>query len=118
MVFGGILGALEVQLPAIEIGVTTSAIVFGAMVMLAARPPTWSAAMLVGVFAILHGHAHGTELPQTANLLSYAAGFVIATVALHALGILIALAWRYENWQRSSYARQPATTSEQLLVRA
>ena len=45
------------------------------------------AAIIVGAFAIFHGHAHGTELPQTVNAVSYATGFVVATGLLHLSGI-------------------------------
>ena len=31
------------------------------------RPPLLAAAIMVGFFAIFHGHAHGTELPAGAN---------------------------------------------------
>jgi urease accessory protein len=89
MSFGGILGGLGVPIPGIEIGIATSAIVLGAMIALAARPPLWVAGVIVGVFAIFHGYAHGAELPESANAISYAMGFVIATGSLHALGILI-----------------------------
>lgn len=89
MAFGGVLGLLGVPLPAIEIGIAVSAIVLGAMVMLAARPPLWIAAVLVGAFAIFHGYAHGAELPQWANALAYSLGFVVATGSLHGFGILI-----------------------------
>jgi urease accessory protein len=63
MAFGGALGILGVPIPGIEIGIAVSAIVLGLMVALAARPPLWIAAVLVGAFAIFHGHAHGAELP-------------------------------------------------------
>ena len=59
------------------------------MIALAARPPLWTAGIIVAVFAIFHGYAHGAELPESANAISYAMGFVIATGSLHALGILI-----------------------------
>jgi urease accessory protein len=65
------------------------------MVAFAARPPLWVAALLVGVFAIFHGYAHGAELPDSANAIAYSAGFVLATGALHALGILIGLMHRW-----------------------
>ena len=96
MSFGGILGGLGVPIPGIEIGIALSAIVLGCMIALAARPPLWVAAVLVGIFAIFHGYAHGAELPESANAIAFAAGFVIATGALHALGILIGVAnkWR------------------------
>jgi urease accessory protein len=96
MSLGGILGGLGVPLPGIEIGIALSALVLGCMIALAARPPLWMAAVLVGMFAIFHGYAHGAELPDSANALSFAAGFVVATGTLHALGILIGVA---NNWR-------------------
>jgi urease accessory protein len=91
MTFGGALGVLGVPLPAVEIGIAASAVVLGAAVAAAARPPLWVAAVIVGVFAVFHGHAHGTELPEAANPLAYSLGFVIATGLLHAAGIALSL---------------------------
>lgn len=87
MAFGGVLGILGVPLPAVETGIAASAIVLGVMVALAARLPLWAAALLVGAFAIFHGHAHGKELPDGANAVAFSAGFVIATGLLHVAGI-------------------------------
>jgi urease accessory protein len=89
MALGGVLGILGVPLPAVESGIAASAIVLGLMVALAARPPLWAAAVLVGAFAIFHGYAHGRELPDGANAVAFAAGFVIATGLLHVGGIAI-----------------------------
>jgi len=87
MACGGVLGILGVPIPAVETGIATSAVVLGLMVALAARPPLWVAAVLVGAFAIFHGHAHGAELPAGADAVAYSAGFVIATGVLHLAGI-------------------------------
>ena len=87
MALGGALGILGFPLPAVEAGIAASALVLGLCVMTAARPPLWVAAICVGVFAIFHGHAHGTELPEAANPFGYATGFVIATGLLHLTGI-------------------------------
>ena len=87
MAFGGALGVIGIPIPAVETGIAASAIVLGAMVAFAARPPIWVAAVIVGVFAVFHGHAHGTELPGAANPLAYSLGFVIATGLLHLSGI-------------------------------
>jgi urease accessory protein len=95
MAFGGALGVLGVPLPGVEIGIAASAIVLGAMVALAVKPPLWVAAVIVGAFAIFHGHAHGTELPDAASPVAYSLGFVIATGLLHAAGIGIALITRW-----------------------
>src|ERR1041384_4746448 len=95
MAFGGVLGILGLPLPAVETGIASSAIVLGLMVALAARPPVWVAALLVGAFAIFHGYAHGKELPDGANALAFSAGFVIATGVLHLTGIAFGLLVRF-----------------------
>jgi urease accessory protein len=95
MAVGGVLGVLGVPLPFVEIVIALSAIVLGMMVATAARPPVWVAAMLVGVFAVFHGYAHGAELPNAANALAYGVGFVVATGLLHLTGILIGLLVRW-----------------------
>lgn len=87
MAVGGTLGILGLPLPGIEIGVAASAVVLGLMVALAAKPNLWVAALLVGIFAIFHGHAHGAELPEGADAVAYSLGFVIATGLLHLAGI-------------------------------
>ena len=58
------------------------------------------AVILVGAFAIFHGHAHGTELPESATPIAYGAGFVISTGLLHATGILIGLLMRWPTGER------------------
>jgi urease accessory protein len=95
MAFGGMLGLMGLALPATEIGIALSAVVLGVMVGWEARPPLWVAAVLVGLFAIFHGHAHGTELPEGAGAVLYSIGFVVATGCLHAAGIGIGLIHRW-----------------------
>jgi urease accessory protein len=87
MALAGALGALGVPLPGIETGIALSGVVLGGMVLFLIRPPIAVAAALVGLFAIFHGHAHGTELPEAANPITYALGFVVATGTLHLAGI-------------------------------
>jgi urease accessory protein len=95
MAFGGVIGILGVPLAATETGIAASAIVLGLMVALAARPPLWIAAVLVGAFAIFHGYAHGKELPDGANAVAFSTGFVIATGFLHLAGIAFSLLTRW-----------------------
>ena len=87
MAAGGMLGLLGVPLPGVEVGIAISAILLGAAVMTERRLPLAAAAILVGFFAIFHGHAHGTELPPGESGLLYSFGFVVATGCLHAVGI-------------------------------
>jgi len=87
MAFGGVLGLVGVPIPYIEVGIATSSIVLGLMILFALKPPLWIAAIIVAAFAIFHGHAHGTELPNAANALAYSVGFVVSTGLLHLAGI-------------------------------
>jgi urease accessory protein len=97
MAFGGMLGLIGVPLPGIEYGIAASAILLGIAVMFETRPPLAVATVLVGVFAIFHGHAHGTELPTGQSALLYSVGFVVATGCLHAAGIAIGTVHRW-SW--------------------
>ena len=97
MALGGFLGLVGLPLPGVELGIAASAILLGTMVACEARPPLWLAATLVGLFAIFHGHAHGTELPAGENGLLYSIGFVIATGCLHATGISVGLIHRWPS---------------------
>jgi urease accessory protein len=87
MAVGGFIGLVGIPLPGVELGIAFSALALGLVVAMEARPALWMAALLVGVFAIFHGHAHGTELPAGESGLAYSIGFVVATGLLHASGI-------------------------------
>jgi len=95
MALGGLMGLLGIPVPGVEIGIAISALVLGAMVLAEARPPIRLAALIVAVFAVFHGHAHGRELPDGTSALLYSLGFVIATGLLHAVGILLGAAHRW-----------------------
>ena len=99
MALGGMLGLLGIAVPGVEIGIGVSALLLGIMVAREARPPLTLAAALVGVFAIFHGYAHGTELPAGQNGLLYSIGFVASTGSLHACGIGVGVIHRW-GWGR------------------
>ena len=100
MAMGGMLGLIGVPVPGIEYGIAASAILLGAAVLFEVRASIVVTALLVGVFAIFHGHAHGTELPPGESALLYSMGFVIATGCLHALGIGIGAVHRWTWGQK------------------
>jgi urease accessory protein len=87
MLLGGALGFSGVALPMVEAGILASVVILGLLVLAAVRLPTAAGALLIAAFALLHGHAHGAELPGSAAAVTYMAGFAIATALLHALGI-------------------------------
>ena len=95
MAIGGALGVAGVPLPGVEVGIAMSALILGVMVLSAARPPLWLAAVIVAAFAIFHGHAHGTELPHAVSPLAYSLGFVLSTGMLHMCGIAFGLLTRW-----------------------
>lgn len=97
MAFGAALGIMGIPIPAVETGIAASAVVLGLLILFAAKLPLWAANVIVAVFAVFHGYAHGVELPEATNSFAYAAGFVFATGLLHLIGILFGLliAWPF-----------------------
>jgi len=91
MAMGAMMGLMGIPVPGVEIGIALSAIVLGGMVLAEVRLKLAVAVVMVGIFAIFHGHAHGTELPAGQSGLLYSMGFVIATGCLHGLGIALGL---------------------------
>lgn len=91
MMAGGVLGMAGVPIPMVETGILVSILVLGLLIATAARLPPAASLAIVGLFALFHGHAHGTELPASASGLTYALGFVTATALLHLCGIGVGL---------------------------
>jgi len=87
MAVGGFLGVTATPVPFVEIGIALSVVVLGAIVAFGIKAPVAMAMGLVGLFAIFHGHAHGTEMPMDVSGATYGAGFMLATALLHAVGV-------------------------------
>lgn len=89
MVLMGFVAAIfGLHLSLVEPAIATSIIVLGLLVALAVKAPLWLGAVIAGLFAFFHGHAHGTEAGTAgAGLIAYAIGFSLATTALHAVGL-------------------------------
>ena len=92
MAVGAALGFGGASLAWIEVGIALSVVALGALVALRVRPSLAVSVPLIGLFALLHGYSHGVELPANASALTYAAGFVAATLVLHLAGIALGLA--------------------------
>ena len=92
MALGGVLGMLGVQIPFVETGIVISVLALGVLIAASVHLPLAVSIIVVGLFAIFHGHAHGAEMPETASGFAYAAGFIIATAFLHACGIGLGIA--------------------------
>jgi urease accessory protein len=91
MLVGFTFGLAQFDLPWVEFGIALSSIAIGGAAALNRPMPTAAAAGLVGAFAIFHGHAHGAEMPASAEGVTYAMGFLLATALLHLAGIAASL---------------------------
>jgi len=92
MLVGALLGIMGVGVPFVEQGILGSVIILGAVIAVGHRLPMVVAVGLVGLFALFHGHAHGTELPAAASSLAYGTGFAAAALLLHVVGIGMGIA--------------------------
>lgn len=101
MAFGGFLALAGIHLPEVELGIALSAVLLGAAVAFEFKPVVKIAIVLVGIFGLFHGHAHGAELPEGQNGFLYSLGFVIATGCLHGVGIGLGIVHR---WKRGALA--------------
>ncbi len=93
MLAGYLLALAGMPLPLIEPTILASILILGALVALAVRPAPAVAMITVAALGLFHGHAHGGELGG-ATALTFGAGFVLATAALHASGVAVALVAR------------------------
>ena len=78
-------------MPFVEAGITASMFILGGVVLLRWQAPVALAMALCGFFAVFHGFAHGAEMPIEATGFEYGAGFVIATIILHAIGLSVGM---------------------------
>jgi urease accessory protein len=89
MAVGGLLGWLKVGLTSIELGIAFSVLTLGIAIAADRKLPVLVAMGAVGIFAVFHGYAHGAEMPNVANPVRYALGFMTGTAILHIAGLLI-----------------------------
>ena len=81
--------------PAIEAIIFSSVLVFGAMIVSTKQLPLWASLLVVGFFALFHGHAHGSEMPGGAPRDLYTVGFLAATGLLHWMAMGSVIVARY-----------------------
>ncbi len=93
MLAGAGLGMMHAPIPFVEPGILASVVALGLLVALAVDLPVSVGAAIIGLFALLHGHAHGTEIPENAAGLDYMAGFALATALLHGAGVALGLSF-------------------------
>ena len=62
----------------------------GLLIVAAVQLPIAAGAAIIALFALLHGHAHGSEVHLEAAAATHALGFVVATIILHGVGLAVA----------------------------
>ena len=91
MAVGGVMGwaGLGVPMPAIEAGIALSVVLLGLIIALYRALPVLYVAIPVVFFGIMHGYAHGVEIPAISGPALYAAGFMTGTIFIHIVGVII-----------------------------
>ncbi len=105
---GALLGLQGVQIPAVEPMIAASLLVTGLLVVTRWHVPGFAAALIVGVFAVFHGLAHGHELAGSASALATLSGMLAATVLLHLAGL--GAGWALPQCQCMAAARGGAAS--------
>ncbi|MDO8177727.1 MAG: HupE/UreJ family protein [Undibacterium sp.] len=96
MVFGAALGINGVHLAGIELGIAISLAVLGLLIAFTIKMPVGVSCALVALFAVVHGYAHGVELPTADSAVLYGAGFILSTALIHVFGISLSR-WGNKN---------------------
>jgi len=89
MAVGGVLGLINIGLNVTELGIAASLVILGLFIAAERKIPTLIVMIGVGFFAIFHGYAHGSEMPDTAEPVLYALGFLVGTALIHIAGVVI-----------------------------
>jgi urease accessory protein len=89
VLIGGILGMIGVPFFSVEIGIAVSVLALGLAIAADKKIPVLLTMAGVGFFALFHGHAHGEEMPSSAQPFLYALGFILGTTLIHLAGVAI-----------------------------
>jgi urease accessory protein len=104
--------------PWLDAAIAGSVALLGAMLIAPRALPVPAAAIAIGAAGLLHGWAHGVELPAGAAFSGYAAGFIVATAVLHGAGLRLGAAMQHlPAWICRAMAAGIGLTGAMLLVR-
>jgi len=94
------VGMAVIPVQIVEAGIGLSVVILGLMIAFQIKPPTLVAMVVVGFFALFHGYAHGSEMPNGPAGLSFAAGFLVATALLLSAGVGLGLLLQRQTLSR------------------
>jgi urease accessory protein len=89
MLVGGVFGMLGIPFFSVEIAIAASVLALGIAIAIDRKFPMALTMAGVAFFALFHGHAHGEEMPGSAQPALYALGFVLGTSLIHLLGVFL-----------------------------
>jgi urease accessory protein len=91
---GGLSAAVvapqAVSTTAAEAGIVASLFVLGLLAIFSLRLPIALGIAMTAMFAVFHGTAHASEIPQTVSTLAYAIGLTVTTTFVCAAGAALA----------------------------
>ncbi len=91
MLFGAMLGLGAVMFPFVEYGIACSVLVLGVALYVMRKGSLIWTMLVVGLFGLFHGHAHGWEMPTAAKPYYYVIAFLASTIMLHLSGVFIGI---------------------------
>lgn len=98
MVAAAAMAMAGVVMPLAESGIAASVLLAGLLIAFSIRMQALAGSLVVAMFAVVHGYAHGLEMPAQASPWLYGAGFVLSTALLHGIGLVIGAALRRQAW--------------------
>jgi urease accessory protein len=104
MAAGYRLGLQQVIVPCTEWGILLSVLGLGLLLAWPQRPLPWLVALLVLLFGLSHGYAHGSEWPQQASAWWFSLGFLGTTTGLHLIGVILGLLFNQAEQPFRSFA--------------
>jgi urease accessory protein len=119
MAAGAAFGMGGAAFGGVEQAIAASVLALGLLIVTASRMPIAAGMAVAAVFAVFHGVAHGAEMPANTGAIGYGAGFLAATAALHAGGVLLGtLAGRAPKWVRQTAGAVIAVAGGLMLAGA
>ena len=91
MAIGGLVGMSGVKIEGSEIGIALSVMILGTSIFFGSHIREPIVYLFVAFFALCHGYAHGSEMPEEAQAWMFALGFMITTAVIHLCGVSIGL---------------------------
>lgn len=87
LALGSFLSLLAIPLPGVELAIAFSVLALGGAVLADKQLPLAVTLLIISLFGLFHGHAHGAEIPSQVQPLHFVGGFSLASTLIHLLGV-------------------------------